>query len=87
MRRIIVGLNALSIAAVLLGSCLPAALASHKKHSGAVTYKAHCGMVYSAAEAKKNHYICPMDHKPLMKMAAGASHKHGARGSMHGMKM
>jgi len=38
------------------------------KSGGVVKYKAHCGMIYSAAEAKKNHYICPMDHKPLKKI-------------------
>jgi hypothetical protein len=44
------------------------------KATATVTYKAHCGMGYSAADAKKNHYICPMDHKPLVNMpAAGKS--------------
>ena len=37
----------------------------------AVEYKAACGMVYSAADAKKYHYICPMDHKPLIKIVSG----------------
>jgi YHS domain-containing protein len=29
-------------------------------------YRAHCGMIYSAAEAKKDHYICPMDHMKMV---------------------
>lgn len=31
-----------------------------------IEYKASCGMIYSAAEAKKDHYICPMDHSKLV---------------------
>lgn len=54
--------------------------AKHSKTVSEVKYKAHCGMIYSAADAKKNHYICPMDHKPLtkmvMKMDSGKSGKH-----------
>lgn len=40
--------------------------AARTKTAGAmvVKYKAHCGMVYSAEQAKKYHYVCPMDHKP-----------------------
>jgi hypothetical protein len=36
-------------------------------------YRAQCGMVYSAAEAKKDHYICPMDGKQMtaIKPSAG----------------
>jgi hypothetical protein len=46
-------------------------------------------MIYSAADAKKYHYICPMDHKPLTKIvSAKAAPKKGAKtGSMSGMKM
>jgi hypothetical protein len=40
------------------------------KATSEVKYKAHCGMIYSAADAKKYHYICPMDHKPLIKIAS-----------------
>ena len=43
-----------------------------KKVLTEVKHKAHCGMVYSAANAKKYHYVCPMDHKPLTKIAANA---------------
>jgi hypothetical protein len=46
--------------------------AKSKKPAAEVKYKAHCGMIYSAAEAKKYHYICPMDHKPLVKITSGA---------------
>ena len=42
------------------------------KKTAEVKYKAACGMIYSAADAKKYHYICPMDHKPLVKIAAKA---------------
>src|SRR5436190_1588030 len=41
-----------------------------------VKYKAHCGMIYSAADAKKYHYICPMDHKPLTKITTSTGTKH-----------
>ncbi len=49
--------------------------------AGEVRYKAQCGMTYSAAEAKKLHYVCPMDHKPLTKIEPakpGASAKSAA---------
>lgn len=39
----------------------------------AVKYKAHCGLVYSAAFAKAHHYICPMDHLPLTRMGSTTS--------------
>lgn len=88
MKSLSTGFKALCFSAVLLGSLLPvAAVAQTKKPAAAVTYKAHCGMIYSAADAKKNHYICPMDHKPLMKMTAGAKPKKGAKGGMSGKKM
>jgi len=70
------GLTALLCAGVLFGITGPS-LAQHgkqqpKSHKKAVKtvvkYKAQCGMIYSAADAKKNHYICPMDHKPLKKI-------------------
>lgn len=41
-----------------------------KKTVADAKFKAHCGMIYSAADAKKYHYICPMNHKPLTKIAA-----------------
>ena len=87
MKSISTGLKALCFSAVLLGSILPGAVMAQTKKPAVVTYKAHCGMVYSAADAKKNHYICPMDHKPLMKMTAHVTPKKGAKGSMKGMKM
>jgi len=40
-----------------------------------VKYKAQCGMIYTAAQAKKNHYICPMDHKPLTKIVTKSKGK------------
>ena len=87
MKSIASGLKAFCYSAVLLGSLLPNGLAQTKKHADTVTYKAHCGMIYSAADAKKNHYVCPMDHKPLMKMTGVAKHKKGAKSGMTGMKM
>ena len=80
MKSIASGLKALCLSAALLGSILPTALARPKKHDATVKYKAHCGMVYSAADAKKYHYVCPMDHKPLMKMPGGVTHKKGGMG-------
>jgi len=51
------------------GNAQCAAPAAQAK-AGKVRYKAACGMTYSAAEAKKNNYICPMDKKPLTKIVA-----------------
>ncbi len=88
MRRITTILQTICFAGALLGAAIPGALAGPKKPVPAVKYKAHCGMIYSAADAKKNHYICPMDHKPLVKMTGNTTHKKGAKGgAMHGMKM
>ncbi|HZO91680.1 MAG TPA: hypothetical protein VFB38_25385 [Chthonomonadaceae bacterium] len=51
-----------------------------KKTNAEVKYKAHCGMIYSAADAKKYHYICPMDHKPLVKITSAIKiGQHGAK--------
>ena len=36
----------------------------------AVRYKAACGMTYSAADAKKYHYVCPMDKSKLVPIKA-----------------
>ena len=83
MKRITVGLAALFLSITLLAALSPdvhaqgktkkavvktAAKTNSHKVATEVKYKAHCGMIYSAAEAKKNHYICPMDHKPLVKI-------------------
>ena len=49
-----------------------------KKQAAKVMYKAQCGMMYTEAEAKKYHFICPMDKKPLKKVVvkpAPAKHK------------
>lgn len=48
--------------------------------SSGVQYKAHCGLVYSAAFAKAHHYVCPMDHLPLTPMPTGVSGPAGASG-------
>ena len=60
------------IAAVVSGICCFAPLgavaappAAHSAKSAPMQYRAVCGMVYSAAEAKKDHYICPMDGKKM----------------------
>src|SRR5258708_6877122 len=73
MNRIQIAIRATLFAGALLGgpACTAIGQAAHKepaqKSKKTVTdvkYKAHCGMIYSAADAKKYHYICPMDHKP-----------------------
>ena len=46
-----------------------------KKAVKEVKYKAQCGMIYSASDAKKYHYICPMDHKPLKKIMVAKKSK------------
>jgi hypothetical protein len=73
MKSITLGLTALFLSASLAGSAAPktAARTKSKPSASEVKYKAHCGMIYSAAEAKKYHYICPMDHKPLVKITSG----------------
>ena len=73
MKRITLGLTALLMSASLTGSAAPktAARAKTKPAASEVKYRAHCGMIYSAVEAKKYHYICPMDHKPLVKITSG----------------
>ena len=63
------------LAATILGILLPlaagAAPAAHSAKNAAkpqavtTLYRAQCGMMYTAAEAKKDHYICPMDHKKM----------------------
>ena len=88
MRRIASGLKALCFSVALLGSIMPSALAQPAKHRKTVKYRAHCGMFYSAADAKKYHYICPVDHKPLTKITSGAKPKKGAKDHhTPGMKM
>lgn len=57
----------LALGALLIGR-IPAGAQGKKAPLTIVKYKAQCGMVYSAADAKKYHYICPMDHKPLKKI-------------------
>jgi hypothetical protein len=49
----------------------------------AVRYKASgCGMIYSAADAKKYNYVCPMDHSKLVPVKAAGDKK-----PMSGMTM
>ncbi len=80
MKAVTAALAAAFMAAAALGLAAPTGHQGHKatrpaKHAASkttVVYKAHCGMVYSAADAKKYHYICPMDHKPLTKMTVAA---------------
>jgi hypothetical protein len=72
MNRSSLGLAVLFLSASLAGIAAPKTthkMAMKSKKPAMMTmYKAHCGMMYSAAEAKKNHYICPMDHKSLTKV-------------------
>src|SRR5437870_11406274 len=78
MKRIVSALSTLLLTASLAGTTAPVAAAA-KKPPREVMYKAHCGMIYSAADAKKYHYICPMDHKPLVKITSGGKGKKGKR--------
>lgn len=57
----------------LTAMAAPAAPPAHKLAPAPVSYKAACGMTYSAADAKKDHYICPMDHSKLV--AVKPAHK------------
>lgn len=83
MKRITMGVMAILLSATLLGATVIQTVAQGtsmkppsqttakaKKPAAEVKYKAACGMVYSAADAKKYKYVCPMDHKPLVKMSA-----------------
>ena len=73
MKSTRIGLTALFLSASLAGMAAPktTAAAKTKKPAAEVKCRAHCGMIYSAADAKKYHYICPMDHKPLVKITTG----------------
>ena len=54
------------ITAALLPALAHAAPAHKAAKTAAPTqYRAVCGMIYSAAEAKKDHYICSMDGKKM----------------------
>ena len=95
MKHMTMGLAALIINTALLGTVTSStvaqttakktttkttAKAKPKTATTEVKYKAHCGMIYSAADAKKYHYICPMDHKPLVKItSAEKTGQHGAQ--------
>ncbi len=81
MQRITISLSGFFLTAALFGAGVQVSSAqttpkkAHTKTKSktaatTVKYKAKCGMVYSAADAKKNHYVCPMDHKPLVKMTS-----------------
>ena len=73
MKRVTVALATLLLSSALAGAAPKSgAPARSKQPTAEVKYRAHCGMIYSAAEAKKYHYICPMDHKPLVKITAGS---------------
>jgi hypothetical protein len=83
MKRITISLAALFLSTALLGTVTSStfaqttakktttkttAKAKTTNNTAEVKYKAHCGMIYSAADAKKHRYVCPMDHKPLVKI-------------------
>lgn len=80
MKAVTTVLAASFLAAAAFGFTAPFGHQGHKATQPAkraaskttVVYKAHCGMTYSAADAKKYHYICPMDHKPLTKVTVAA---------------
>ncbi len=66
-------------------------MAAPPKKVTAVRYKAARGMTYSAADAKKNHYICPMDKSKLVPIKTAKSPVGNGMGTMKshkgGMKM
>lgn len=43
----------------------PASRPAAKPSKAPVMYRAQCGMTYTAAEAKKDHYVCPMDGQKM----------------------
>lgn len=92
MKRISLGIAALFLSASIAGFAADKAPAKKmamksKKPAMTVMYKAHCGMMYSAAEAKKNHYVCPMDHKKLTKVMVPAKATKPATKMKKHMKM
>jgi hypothetical protein len=69
MKAITADLLALVASGSLLGIKLHANAQNTTKMAKAtatVTYKAHCGMGYSAADAKKNHYISLVSGKIML---------------------
>ena len=71
MRTITLALASLFLSSSLTGFAAPKKIVpgAAKTPAVEVKYKAACGAIYSSAEAKKYHYVCPMDHKPLKKIA------------------
>ena len=73
MKVVTMGMTALFLATGLAGIAASRAKSeAAKKTATQVKYKAACGMIYSAADAKEYRYICPMDKKPLKKILAPA---------------
>lgn len=70
MKHLRYGLAALFLSVSVIGMAAPKkpATKSAKKPAVQVVYKAQCGMSYTATQAKKHRYICPMDKKPLKKI-------------------
>ena len=81
MKRATLGLAALFLSASTAGFAAKAGAKPAAKKPAAVMYKAACGMTYTAAQAKKYNYVCPMDKKRLVKItpkARKATAKKGA---------
>ena len=74
MKHTYLGLAALFLTAGLASAAAPKtpSRAAAKKPAAAVKYKAVCGMTYTAAEAKKHNFVCPMDKQRLVKVAPKA---------------
>ena len=72
MKRLTLGLAALFLSASMAGIAAKPGAKPAAKKPAAVMYKAACGMTYTAAQAKKYNYICPMDKKRLVKVTPKA---------------
>ena len=68
MRYVTLGLSALFLSASMAGFAAKTGAKPAAKKPAAVMYKAACGMTYTAAQAKKYNYVCPMDKKRLVKV-------------------
>lgn len=82
MKHAYLGLAALFLTAGFASAAAPKtpARTTAKKPAAAVKYKAVCGMTYSAAEAKKHNFICPMDKQRLVKVAPKAQKTSAKKG-------
>ena len=69
----VAGLTSLSLSVSLAGYAGPKTHAKVKNPAAPVMYKARCVMTYTAAQAKKYGYVCPMDKQPLVEIVPKAN--------------